>query len=122
MSQRAPEVFLNENNNRNQNQSPVTNHIRQKSNCRVYTLVAVLFFILGLLTYLFYLLYVTHTRNQLKASMPEQTNPEVFENISYEKKEFLKKYGDLYGYHGRIDEIRKTQTPHLKGLNDNYYI
>ena len=33
------------------------------------------------------------------------------------KKElFLQKYGDKYGYNKTIDEIRRTQTPHLNGL------
>lgn len=32
-----------------------------------------------------------------------------------EKRAFLAKYGNNYGYNGQIDHIRRTQFPHLKG-------
>jgi hypothetical protein len=36
-------------------------------------------------------------------------------DVREKKKEFLKEYGDVYGYGGILENIRLTQTPHMNG-------
>lgn len=36
-------------------------------------------------------------------------------NFEFEKNEFLNDFSNQYGYNGKIDKIRESEYPHLKG-------
>ena len=88
-------------------------------NQKVQTKRHLLLLLLAIVVILFFLVIRLLTDEDSVSPTPVQRHLPAFHqtlNFTQKKVEFLEKYGDKYGYNGKLETIRRTQTPQLDGL------
>ncbi|KAH7826711.1 putative molybdenum cofactor sulfurase [Monocercomonoides exilis] len=88
---------------------------KQTSSWRTIILISALCFFVGFIGYLSYSLIHLNKSSCPPPSSVSAGPASCSPDFTKRKQSFMNKYGDIYGYGGLIDEIRKTQMPHLKG-------
>ena len=96
------------------NQQPPIIHTKHPSQKRHLLLL-----LLGILLLVFVAVIILFSDEEEKESVPLSKQRAFVQTSDFPRKKevFLQQYGDKYGYNGKLDTIRKTQTPQLTGLS-----
>ena len=89
------------------------------ANQKAQTKRRLLLLLLAIVVILFFLIIRLLTDENSATQPPVQRQLPAFhqtKDFDQKKVKFLEKYGDKYGYNGKLETIRRTQTPQLDGL------
>lgn len=111
--ERSTKNKIKQNSNKKNTEKKTVLRKKENKNKKII-LIGILSFIFGFFCFALYEIYKEVNPDYLKLGSKRSKY-----SIDLEKKKesFLQEYGDIYGYNGRIDEIRRAQTPQLKGAN-----